>query len=117
MLNMMFNKLKLLKISVMSFVYTLGVPAALAAPVESQDPSAFGEKLVEVFKAIGMPVGGAILFISVCIVAVNMMIHGVNPDKRANAMSGLLWVAGGGIILGAAMFIAGVILGTGEQLG
>jgi len=117
----MFNKIKILASAVAASAFILGVTLPAAAegknmPVEVQDAASFGEKLVEVFKAVGIPVGGAILFISVCIIAVNMMMYGINPEKKASAMSGLLWVAAGGALLGGAMFIAGAILGIGERL-
>ncbi|RJO62789.1 MAG: hypothetical protein C4542_02175 [Dehalococcoidia bacterium] len=99
--------------------YVLTMPfaaAAYAEPVTPVDATTLGDKIAEIVKTIGMPLGGAILFLAVCLIAIKMMLSGINPDRKADAMSGLFYVGLGGIILGAAMFVAGAILGIGQKL-
>lgn len=104
-----------------SWLYLLSLPFAAAAyaeggPVAAVDAGALGQKIVDLVKTVGMPIGGGILFLAVCLIAIKMMLGALNPDKKANAMEGLLYVGLGGVILGGAMFIAGAILGIGGKL-
>lgn len=104
-------------------IFTVNLIFALPAYADDNeipdvDPGSFAGKIIGLIKDIGMPIGGAILFVSVCLIAVKLMISGFSSDarSRSEAMGGLIWVAGGGIILGAAMFLAGFFLGIGEKL-
>jgi len=79
-------------------------------------PETFGQTIVELVQKIGMPIGGAVLFLSICFVAIKIMTSAFNPDKKISAWEGLYQVAIGGIILGGALFLAGFFLGIGDQL-
>ena len=83
--------------------------------VALKDPATLGEKVTDIVRDVGMPLGGAVLFFSVCAVAVQIMLSRINPERRSEAMSGLMYVVLGGALLGGAMFIAGAILGLGQK--
>ncbi|MBO8128958.1 MAG: hypothetical protein H0Z39_07135 [Peptococcaceae bacterium] len=99
------------------FVMAAAVTTASAAGVDVQDPGTFVNKLVDLVKTVGMPIGGAVLFLSVVVIAVRTMISQGRPEKMAETMQGLLWVGVAGVVLGASLFLAGVFLGIGERLG
>lgn len=99
----------------------LGLPARALAqvsyPIEPQDATALGQKIVNLIRSVGMPVGGAFLLLGVVIIAVRFVLLSVGGGRREEAMQSLLYVAVGGIILGAALFISGALLGIGQSLG
>lgn len=112
-------KLKTLTVGLISGA--LAITPAYAANsdyggLQVTDGGTLGQKIIQVVQTVGMPIGGGLLFLSVVAVAIIMMTSAFKPDKKASAMGALGYVAGGGIILGAAMFIAGALLGIGEKL-
>lgn len=112
-------KRKLKMFYLMSLMLTVNALPAFAdeygIPVVT-DASSLGSKIVALVQSVGMPIGGAILFLSVCLCAVDMMLYKFNPEKKSSAMTGLMYVGGGGILLGSALFIAGFLIGTGQTL-
>jgi len=60
--------------------------------------------------AIAMPLGGCLIFVSVIAVALKMIAGANNPNKRSESIGALAWIAGGGILLGASLIVAGIIL-------
>jgi len=99
-----------------AFFYTL-LPSAAFADDYTIDPKTgaeLGNKIKELVTTVGMPVGGAILFLAVAFVAIQLMLSGGKAEKRAETMSGLMYVAVGGILLGGALFFAGALLGIGS---
>ncbi|MGB9825898.1 MAG: hypothetical protein ACPLRU_04420 [Desulfofundulus sp.] len=91
------------------------VPAT-AAEVKPLTPETLTEKIIDLVQKVGMPVGGALLFLSVCVAAIELIMARGRPEKRAETMTGLLYIAIGGIILGGALFFAGVFLGIGQNV-
>lgn len=98
-------------------VLTLSAAApAFAEGVQAKDPSELSSKIVQLVQTVGMPVGGALLFLAVCIGAIELIMARGKAEERAKVMSGLLYIAIGGIILGGALFFAGVFLGIGNSV-
>ena len=87
----------------------------MAAGLEPGSSSDLPNALVNLINTVGMPLGSAVLFLSVVIVAIEIMISSKNPQKRGDAMQGLLYVGIGGIVLGAALFITGALMGMGTE--
>ena len=104
------------------FSYFLMLPAALAegennyAGIKTVTATDFAVKLKSLIVNVGTPVGASILVGSLIIVALKFMFSGGNDRKRAEALESLTSVAIGGVILGATLFLAGVILGIAESL-
>jgi hypothetical protein len=100
------------------FFYTLLPSAAFADEftIDTKTGIDLGNKIKELVTTVGMPVGGAILFLAVAFIAVQLMLSSMHgqSQKRAEVMGGLGYVAIGGILLGGALFFAGVILGAGS---
>ena len=75
-----------------------------------------------VITSIAMPLGGVLLFASVVVAAIKMIANSNNPQKRAESIGSLAWICGGGVVLGASLIIAGIIVNvatnnTGGLLG
>lgn len=51
-----------------------------------------------------------LIFASVVITALRMITNANNPQKRADSIGSLVWICGGGVILGASLIIAGIII-------
>lgn len=80
------------------------------------------ENLKRVITSIAMPLGGVLIFASVVIAAIKMIANSNNPQKRAESIGSLAWICGGGVVLGASLIIAGIIINiatnnTGSLLG
>ena len=66
--------------------------------------------------------GGVLIFASIVIAAIRMIANANNPQRRAESIGSLAWICGGGVILGASLIIAGIIINvatnnTGSLLG
>ena len=66
--------------------------------------------------------GGVLIFASIVVAAIKMIANANNPQKRAESIGSLAWICGGGVILGASLIIAGIIINvatnnTGNLLG
>lgn len=68
------------------------------------------ENIKRVITSIAMPPGGVLIFASVVIAAIKMIANSNNPQKRAESIGSLAWICGGGVILGASLIIAGIII-------
>jgi len=83
------------------------------------DGNAEATKVVNKFleHAIGLlkPFGGALIFVTVLLVGFDVIRHKNDADKRTQAMSSLLWVAIGAVIIGASTLLAG-FLWSGSQI-
>ena len=80
------------------------------------------ENIKRVITSIAMPLGGVLIFASVVVAAIKMIANSNNPQKRAESIGSLAWICGGGVVLGASLIIAGIIINiatnnTGGLLG
>ena len=80
------------------------------------------DNIKRVITSIAMPLGGVLIFASVVVAALKMIANSNNPQKRAESIGSLAWICGGGVILGASLIIAGIIVNvatnnTGSLLG
>lgn len=63
-----------------------------------------------------------LIFASIVIAAFKMIANANNPQKRAESIGSLAWICAGGVVLGASLIIAGIIVnvatnGTENLLG
>lgn len=68
------------------------------------------ENIKRVITSIAMPLGSVLIFASVVVAAIKMIANANNPQKRAESIGSLAWICGGGVILGASLIIAGIII-------
>ncbi|ACX51874.1 hypothetical protein Adeg_0728 [Ammonifex degensii KC4] len=100
----------------LSTPFLLAGPALAQGPVKVETPETLTQKLFDLIKNVGMPLGGVIFFGAICLGAIELMLARGRPEERARVMSGLMYVAIGGVILGAALFLAGAFIGIGQKL-
>ena len=84
------------------------------SPMPPGDYNALYNSLSDLLTNYGVPIGSAILFASVCWVAVQIITSRFNPGRRESAVNNLLYVGAGGIILGGVMFFASLALGVAQ---
>ena len=68
------------------------------------------DNIKRVITSIAMPLGGVLIFASIVVAAIKMIANANNPQKRAESIGSLAWICGGGVILGASLIIAGIII-------
>ena len=68
------------------------------------------ENIRRVITSIAMPLGSVLIFASVVIAAIKMIVNANNPQKRAESIGSLAWICGGGVVLGASLIIAGIMI-------
>ena len=93
-----------------------------AGAIGTQEVNAATENIKRVIVSIAMPLGGVLIFASVVVAAIKMIANSNNPQKRSENIGSLAWICGGGVILGASLIIAGIIINvatnnTGSLLG
>lgn len=110
---------------------TAGVTATLLAiqanqvfaeSIGTQEVQTATDNIKRVITSIAMPLGGVLIFASVVVAALKMIANSNNPQKRSESIGSLAWICGGGVILGASLIIAGIIINvatnnTGSLLG
>lgn len=95
---------------------------AFAESIGTEEVQTATDNIRRVITSIAMPLGGVLIFASVVIAALKMIVNANNPQKRAESIGSLAWICGGGVILGASLIIAGIIINvatnnTGSLLG
>ena len=68
------------------------------------------DNIKRVITSIAMPLGGVLIFASVVVAAIKMIANSNNPQKRSESIGSLAWICGGGVVLGASLIIAGIIV-------
>lgn len=82
--------------------------------VPVQSAQTIGQKIVDITKSFAMPVGTGLIFLGVVMIAIQLIISHNNPRKREEVIGGIPYLAIGSIVLGAAMTIAGFLIGLGQ---
>lgn len=62
------------------------------------------------------------MFVSIVIIAIKLIVNANNPNKRAEGIGGLAWVAAGFMLLSLALIVSGILLsvatdGTSSMIG
>ena len=97
-----------------------------ATPPESQNHFGAGsdtgeaagniqKKVYENLAGPALTLGGLAAFIGVLMCGFEMIFSKFNPDKRGGAMSSLLWVGGGLLVIGLAGLITGFLLNMAKS--
>lgn len=95
---------------------------AFTESIGTEEVQTATDNIRRVITSIAMPLGGVLIFASVVIAALKMIVNANNPQNRAESIGSLAWICGGGVILGASLIIAGIIINvatnnTGSLLG
>lgn len=103
----------LIKLSTIGITMTLLVIRAntcFAEGIGTAEVQTATDNIKRVITSIAMPLGGVLIFASVVVAAIKMIANANNPQKRAESIGSLAWICGGGVILGASLIIAGIII-------
>ena len=107
------KKKVLTKLSTIGSILTLIVlktNMCFATGIGTQEVQTATENIKRVITSIAMPLGGVLIFASIVVAAIKMIANANNPQKRAESISSLAWICGGGVILGASLIISGIII-------
>ena len=118
--NKIISKLSTLAIPILLVV--MRTSQCFAKSIGTEEVQAATDNIKRVITSIAMPLGGVLIFASVVIAALKMIANSNNPQKRSESIGSLAWICGGGVILGASLIIAGIIINvatnnTGNLLG
>jgi TRAP-type C4-dicarboxylate transport system permease small subunit len=94
----------------LAFMLTLLTPMTASADIEKKSAKDLSDTLINAVRSYALPLGGAIIFIAVVIIAISIIVSANNPKARAEKMSSLLWVGIGAAVLGLATLITGVLM-------
>lgn len=94
-------------------------PVALAetAGISQKTADEVATKVVDLVKDITMPLGSAIIFVAIVIVAFKIIATANKPEERAKAMGSIPYILGGGLMLGLALMLAGFVIGLMVKAG
>lgn len=113
---------KLATVSTLITLFTIQSNFCFAEGIGTAEVNTATENIQRVITSIAMPLGGVLIFASIVVAAIKMIANANNPQKRAESIGSLAWICGGGVILGASLIIAGIIIniatnGSGSMLG
>ncbi len=91
-------------------VLALKTNECLASGIGTAEVQTATDNIKRVITSIAMPLGGVLIFASIVIAAIKMIANANNPQKRSESIGSLAWICGGGVILGASLIIAGIII-------
>ena len=101
---------RLFTIGMMLTLFVVQSNVCLATTIWTAEVEAATENIKRVIISIAMPLGGVLIFASIVIAALKMITNANNPQKRAESIGSLAWICGGGVVLGASLIIAGIII-------
>ena len=91
-------------------VLALKANTCFASGIGTAEVQTATDNIKRVITSIAMPLGGVLIFASIVIAAIKMIANANNPQKRSESIGSLAWICGGGVILGASLIIAGIII-------
>ncbi len=105
-----------------AMLFAMQASQVFAESIGTAEVQTATDNIKRVITSIAMPLGGVLIFASVVVAALKMIANSNNPQKRAESIGSLAWICGGGVILGASLIIAGIIVNvatnnTGSLLG
>ncbi|NLN48615.1 MAG: hypothetical protein GX154_05915 [Clostridiales bacterium] len=113
----MIRKIKEKYLQIMSYamMIVLTNPILARAAVTPVEAESFNTKLLDIASKYLTPLGGTIILFAVVFGGIKLLMSAYSPEKRKETMGGLGYVVVGAILVGGAMFFAGVFLGLGQS--
>lgn len=113
---------KLVTIGATLSLWVMQSSVCFATAIGTEEVRTATDNIKRAITSIAMPLGGILIFASIVVAALKMIANANNPQKRAESVGSLAWICGGGVILGASLIIAGIIVniatnGTENLLG
>ena len=101
---------KLSTVGTTAMMLVLQANQVFAESIGTEEVQTATDNIKRVITSIAMPLGGVLIFASVVVAALKMIANSNNPQKRSESIGSLAWICGGGVILGASLIIAGIII-------
>ncbi|MEW6727531.1 MAG: hypothetical protein AB1327_11345 [Bacillota bacterium] len=92
-------------------------PAWAVAGLPEATADSVATKLVDVVKEVLQPLGALCIFVAIAWTAFKLIVTANKPQERAEAMSAIPYILGGGVALGATMLLAGFVVGLMSKVG
>ena len=108
--NKILPKLKLIGTMTSMLIIKANMCLATNSGIGTAEVTQATENIKRVITSIAMPLGGVLIFASVVVAAIKMIANANNPQKRVESIGSLAWICGGGVVLGASLIIAGIII-------
>ncbi|KUK40839.1 MAG: putative membrane protein [Clostridia bacterium 62_21] len=99
------------------FAWLLAAAPAAAQGIAAREAQEVSDKLVEVLNGIIQPLGALVIFAAIAYTAFKMVATANKPQERAEALSAIPYILGGGIALGAVMLLAGFVVNLMQKAG
>ena len=93
-----------------AMMFAIHANQVFAESIGTEEVQTATDNIKRVITSIAMPLGGVLIFASVVVAALKMIANSNNPQKRSESIGSLAWICGGGVILGASLIIAGIII-------
>lgn len=107
------NKIKLAVLTVTIFIFNT-VTAYADGPISAESPDQVSNKIYQNLSPVIKSFGGLAVFLGVVAVGFSLIASHKNAQRRSDAMTSMLYIGGGAIVLGAASLIAGFMWGLGQ---
>lgn len=105
-------KSKLTKLFLLLGCWLITVQGAVAEKIGEKTAEEVEDKVVVLVGTYAKPLGATLIFVAICITAVRIILTANKPEDRAKAISSLPYILGGGLLLGGAMLVAGLVVGS-----
>jgi hypothetical protein len=88
------------------------------AGIDEKTAEETASKLVDLLNGVIQPIGALVIFVAIAWTAFRLIVTAnKHPQERAEALSAIPYILGGGIVLGGAMLLAGFIVGLMVEAG
>jgi len=104
-------------LTVLVLILAVAAPAFAVAGLPEATADSVATKLVDVLKEVLQPLGALCIFVAIAWTAFKLIVTANKPQERAEAMSAIPYILGGGVALGAVMLLAGFVVGLMSQVG
>lgn len=102
--------------AIVTFAITMQCKMATAAEIPTNvTPETFSQKLVDLIAKYGTPIGGAIIFGAIVFGGIKLITQAYQAEERARTMGGFWYVLIGSVLVGGALFFAGMFVGLGQE--
>lgn len=85
--------------------------------INTEQVNTITDKIKNAVTSLAMPIGSLLIFICVVLTAIRLAVNHNNPKARTENLSSLGWLVIAGLILGASLIIAGIIINVTSNNG
>jgi len=121
-MNKLSKKIKLTTIAMPILMALTNIRCYAASTIGTQEVETATQNIKNAVVKLAMPIGSVLMFVSIVIIAIKLIVNANNPNKRAEGIGGLAWVAVGFMLLSLALIVSGIVLsvatnGSGSMIG